>query len=159
MSTCSLGTHLSLSPMSAQPSKKGRDHDGHAPSASTVCHSAPTRGGLRRSLLRPAYRSCHRWPCRVRPALGILCLIMASRTVKPFSRRSLTTASLRSRLGAVSTARAVSPHWSISRAVASRALKRRNSERDGAPTGAHFSYRASAPMWTCPYPVRPKLPS
>lgn len=31
MSTCSLGTHLSLSPMSAQPSKKGRDHDGHAP--------------------------------------------------------------------------------------------------------------------------------
>ena len=32
MSTYSLGTHLSLSPMSTQPSKKGRDHDGHAPS-------------------------------------------------------------------------------------------------------------------------------
>lgn len=52
-------------------------------------------------------------------------------------------ASLRSRLGAVSTVRAVSPHWSISRAVASRALKRRNSKRDGAPTGAHFSCRAN----------------
>lgn len=52
-------------------------------------------------------------------------------------------ASLRSRLGAVSTARAVRPHWSISRAVASRALKRRNSKRDGAPTGAHFSCRAN----------------
>lgn len=47
------------------------------------------------------------------------------------------------RLGAVSTARAVSPHWSISRAVASRALKRRNSKRDGAPIGAHFSCRAN----------------
>ena len=68
-------------------------------------------------------------------------------------------ASLRSRLGAVSTARAVSPHWSISRAVASRALKRRNSKRDGAPTGAHFSCRPSAPMRACPYPVRLKLPS
>lgn len=30
-----------------------------------------------------------------------------------------------------------------SRGVASRALKRRNSERDGAPTGAHFSCRAN----------------
>ena len=30
-----------------------------------------------------------------------------------------------------------------SRAVASRALKRRNSKRDGAPTGAHFSCRAN----------------
>ena len=49
----------------------------------------------------------------------------------------------RSRLGAVSTARAVRPHWSISRAVASRALKRRNSKRDGAPIGAHFSCRAN----------------
>lgn len=47
-------------------------------------------------------------------------------------------ASLQSRLGAASIARAASPRWSISRAVASRALKRRNSERDGAPTGAHF---------------------
>ena len=63
MSTCSLGTHLSLSPMIAQPSKKGRGRNGHAPSASTVCHSAPTRGGLRRSLPRPACRSCRRWPC------------------------------------------------------------------------------------------------
>lgn len=45
--------------------------------------------------------------------------------------------------GAVSTARAVRPHWSISRAVASRALKRRNSKRDGAPTGAHFSCRTN----------------
>lgn len=35
------------------------------------------------------------------------------------------------------------PHWSISRAVASRALKRRNSKRDGAPIGAHFSCRAN----------------
>lgn len=49
----------------------------------------------------------------------------------------------RSRLGAASIARTVSPRWSISRAVASRALKRRNSERDGAPTGAHFSCRAN----------------
>ncbi len=49
----------------------------------------------------------------------------------------------RSRLGAASIARAVSPRWLISRAVASRALKRRNSERDGAPTGAHFSCRAN----------------
>ncbi|MFR3877723.1 MAG: helix-turn-helix domain-containing protein [Collinsella sp.] len=32
----------------------------------------------------------------------------------------------------------VRPHWSISRAVASRALKRRNSKRDGAPTGRIF---------------------
>lgn len=31
MSTLSLGAHLSLSPMSTQPSKKGRDHDGRAP--------------------------------------------------------------------------------------------------------------------------------
>lgn len=31
MSTRSLGTHLSLSPTSVQPSKKGRDHDSHAP--------------------------------------------------------------------------------------------------------------------------------
>lgn len=35
------------------------------------------------------------------------------------------------------------PRWSTSRADASRALKRRNSERDGAPTGAHFSCRAN----------------
>ena len=47
-------------------------------------------------------------------------------------------ASLRSRLGAASIARAVSPRWLISRA-----LKRRNGERDGAPTGAHFSCRAN----------------
>lgn len=46
-----------------------------------------------------------------------------------------------------------------SRAVASRALKRRNSKRDGAPTGAHFSCRLSAPKRTCPCPVRLKLPS
>ena len=63
------------------------------------------------------------------------------------------------RPGAASIARAVSPRWSISRAVASRALKRRNSERDGAPTGAHFSCRPSAPKRTYPYPVRLKLPS
>lgn len=31
MSALSLGAHLSLSPMSTQPSKKGRDHDGRAP--------------------------------------------------------------------------------------------------------------------------------
>lgn len=68
-------------------------------------------------------------------------------------------ASLRLRPGAASIARAVSPHWSISREVASRALKRRNSKRDGAPTGAHFSCRLSAPKRTCPYPVRLKLPS
>ena len=58
----------------------------------------------------------------------------------------------------VSTARAVSPHWSISRAVASRALKRRNSERDGAPTGAHFSCRPSTPMRTGSLPRTPKTP-
>lgn len=63
-----------------------------------------------------------------------------------------------SRLGAVSTARAVSPHWSISRAVASRALKRRNSERDGAPIGAHFSCRPSTPMRTGSLPRTPKTP-
>ena len=51
------------------------------------------------------------------------------------------------------------PHWSISRAVASRALKRQNSKRDGAPTRAHFSCRLSAPKRTCPCPVRLKLPS
>ena len=38
-------------------------------------------------------------------------------------------------------------------------VKRRNSKRDGAPTGAHFSCRLSAPKRTCPYPVRLKLPS
>lgn len=52
----------------------------------------------------------------------------------------------------------VSPRWSISRAVASRALKRRNSERDGAPTGAHFSCRPSAPMRTDSLPRTPKTP-
>lgn len=31
MSTRSLGTHLSPSPMIAQPSKKGRDRNGHVP--------------------------------------------------------------------------------------------------------------------------------
>lgn len=45
------------------------------------------------------------------------------------------------------------------RAVASRALKRRNSKRDGALIGAHFSCRPSTPMRTCPYPIRLKLPS
>ena len=64
-------------------------------------------------------------------------------TVREAMIKHKIPASLRSRLGAVSTARAVSPHWSISRAVASRALKRRNSKRDGAPTGAHFSCRAN----------------
>lgn len=67
-------------------------------------------------------------------------------------------ASLQSRLGAASIARAVSPRWSISRAAASRALKRRNSERDGAPTGAHFSCRPSAPMRTDSLPRTPKTP-
>ena len=35
-------------------------------------------------------------PALTEDSLGILCLIMASRTVKPFSKRSLTTASLTS---------------------------------------------------------------
>lgn len=64
-------------------------------------------------------------------------------TVREAMIKHKIPASLRSRLGAVSTARAVSPHWSISRAAASHALKRRNSKRDGAPTGAHFSCRAN----------------
>lgn len=59
-------------------------------------------------------------------------------TVREAMIKHKIPASLRSRLGAVSTARAVRPHWSISRA-----LKRRNSKRDGAPTGAHFSCRAN----------------
>ena len=42
MSTHPLGTHLSLSPMSAQPSKKGRDHDGHAPQHQ-LCTARPLR--------------------------------------------------------------------------------------------------------------------
>ena len=50
MSTQRVGTHLSLSPMSAlhQPSKKGRDRNGHAPlninyvSAGTYANFAPT---------------------------------------------------------------------------------------------------------------------
>ena len=50
------------------------------------------------------------------------------------------------------------PHWSISRAAASRALKRRNSKRDGAPTGAHFSCRPSTPMRTGSLPRTPKTP-
>lgn len=64
-------------------------------------------------------------------------------TVREAMIKHKIPASLRSRPGAASTARAVSPRWSISRAVANRALKRRNSERDGAPTGAHFSCRAN----------------
>ncbi len=44
------------------------------------------------------------------------------------------------------------------RGVASRALKRRNSERDGAPTGAHFSCRPSTPMRTDSLPRTPKTP-
>ena len=48
--------------------------------------------------------------------------------------------------------------WSISRAVASRALKRRNSKRDGAPTGAHFSCRPSTPMRTDSLPRTSKTP-
>lgn len=67
-------------------------------------------------------------------------------------------ASLRLRPGAASIARAVNLRWSISRAVASRALKRRNSERDGAPTGAHFSCRPSTPMRTDSLPRAPKTP-
>lgn len=42
--------------------------------------------------------------------------------------------------------------------VASRALKRRNSKRDGAPTGAHFSCRPSTPMRTGSLPRTPKTP-
>ena len=40
----------------------------------------------------------------------------------------------------------------------SRALKRRNSKRDGAPTGAHFSCRPSTPMRTDSLPRTPKTP-
>lgn len=67
-------------------------------------------------------------------------------------------ASLRLRPGAASTATAARRRWSISRGVASRALKRRNSERDGAPTGAHFSCRPSTPMRTGSLPRTPKTP-
>lgn len=52
-------------------------------------------------------------------------------------------ASLRLKLGADSIATVARPPWSISRGVVNRALKRRNSERDGASAGAHFSCRAN----------------
>lgn len=59
-------------------------------------------------------------------------------TVREAMIKHKILASLRSRLGVASIARAVRRRWSISRGVASRALKRRNSERDGAPTGGAF---------------------
>ena len=65
-----------------------------------VCYSAFLTRGLRpRGLSTSADSPLSRYwrhQALTEDSLGILCLIMASRTVKPFSKRSLTTASLTS---------------------------------------------------------------
>ena len=62
-----IGHSFKSVPNERPASKKGRDHDGHAPSTSTMYRSAPMRVWRRRSLLLPAYRSCRQWPYPERP--------------------------------------------------------------------------------------------
>lgn len=90
-------------------------------------------------------------------------------TVREAMIKHKIPASLRSRLGVVSIARAVSPRWSISRVVASRALSRQSSKRVR-PRGRIFlaaptfwtatSLSEHPPKWLInrtQWPVRPSL--